>query len=99
MTGSPAGRARCARGGRSHALLTCVGGIGCIGPPVGRDCFLPTNGKTHADHPCKTGLWIGRGDDAAGDAVAGVAGGVRLHIVGLLVDDDSGAAVGDDAVG
>src|SRR5437879_4638919 len=40
-----------------------------------------------------------RGDDAAGDAVAGVAGGVGLHVVGLLVDHDGGAAVGEDGVG
>jgi len=40
-----------------------------------------------------------RGDDATGDAVTGVAGRVGLHVVGLLVDDDGGAAVGDDAVG
>jgi len=41
----------------------------------------------------------GRGDDAAGDAIAGVSGGVGLHVVRLLVDDDGGASVGDDAVG
>ena len=46
----------------------------------------------------RQGLGGGGGDDAAGDAVAGVAGGVGLHVVGLLVDDDGGAAVGDDAV-
>src|SRR5271170_3696113 len=43
-------------------------------------------------------LGSGRGDDATGDTVAGVAGGVGLHVVGLLVDDDGGASVGDDAV-
>src|SRR5271154_6830528 len=44
--------------------------------------------------------WLGcrSGDDAAGDPVAGVAGGVGLHVVGLLVDHDGGATVGDDAV-
>ncbi len=46
-----------------------------------------------------TGLGGWGGDDAAGDAVAGVAGGVGLHVVGLLVDHDGGAAVGEDAVG
>src|SRR6267378_2626220 len=40
----------------------------------------------------------GRSDDAAGDAVAGVSGGVGLHVVGLLVHHDGGAAVGNDAV-
>ncbi len=39
-----------------------------------------------------------RGDDTAGDAVAGVAGGVGLHVVSLFVNDDGSAAVGDDAV-
>src|SRR5580704_468809 len=39
------------------------------------------------------------GDDAAGDAVARVAGGVCLHVVGLLVDHDGGAPVGKDGVG
>src|ERR1700712_5513730 len=75
--------------------------------------MIPTNGRTGADLLCKTGtcatrsgpvrqdrfLGCGRGDDAAGDAVAGVAGGVGFHVVWLLVDDDGGAAVGDDAVG
>jgi hypothetical protein len=32
-------------------------------------------------------------DDAAGDAVAGVAGGVGHEVVGLGVDDQGGAAV------
>ena len=41
----------------------------------------------------------GCGDDAAGDAIACVSGGVGLHVVGLFVDDDGGASVGDDAVG
>ena len=40
----------------------------------------------------------GRGDDAACDAVAGVAGGVCLFVVLLLVDDNGGSAVGGDAV-
>ena len=44
-------------------------------------------------------LGDGSGNDAAGDAVAGVAAGVGLHVVLLLVDDDGGAPVGDDAVG
>ena len=39
-----------------------------------------------------------RGDDSTGNAVTGIAGGIGLHIVGFLVDDDGGAAVGDDAV-
>src|SRR5260370_35707086 len=38
-------------------------------------------------------------DDAAGDAVASVARGVGLHVVGLLVDHDGRSAVGGDAVG
>src|SRR5205823_13691097 len=45
------------------------------------------------------GLGGRRSDDAAGDAIAGVAGGVGLHVVGFLVDDYCRAAVGDDAVG
>jgi hypothetical protein len=44
------------------------------------------------------GLGPGRGDDAAGDAVAGVAAGVGLHIVQLLVDDDGGTSIGEDVV-
>ncbi len=36
---------------------------------------------------------------AAGDAVAGVAGGIGLHVVGLGVDDDGGAAVAEEGVG
>src|ERR1700751_4970898 len=43
-------------------------------------------------------LGCGCGDDAAGDAIAGVAGGVGLKVVGLLVDDDGGSAVGEDGV-
>jgi len=48
------------------------------------------------DSGCYLGRWSR--DDAAGDAVAGVAGGVGLHVVGLFVDDDGGAPIGDDAV-
>ena len=44
------------------------------------------------------GLGRGRGDDAAGDAISGVARGIGLHVVGLFVDDDGGASVGEDAV-
>jgi hypothetical protein len=44
-------------------------------------------------------LGSGRGNDATGDAVTGVAGGIGLHVVGLLVDDDGGTAIGNDAVG
>jgi hypothetical protein len=44
------------------------------------------------------GLGRGRGDDAAGDAISGVARGVGLHVIGLFVDDDGGASVGEDAV-
>ena len=40
-----------------------------------------------------------RGNDATGDAVTGVAGRIGLHVVSLLVDDDGGAAIGNDAVG
>jgi len=42
---------------------------------------------------------LGAGDDSAGDAVASVAGGIRLHVVGLLVDHDGGTAVGEERVG
>jgi len=45
----------------------------------------------------RLGGW--RGDNAAGDAIACVAGGVGLHVVGLLVNHDGGPAVGDDADG
>jgi hypothetical protein len=45
-----------------------------------------------------TTLRHGGGDDAACDAVAGVAGGVCLFVVLLFVDDNGGAAVGGDAV-
>src|SRR5271165_1061796 len=38
-------------------------------------------------------------DDAAGDTPPRIAGGVRLHVVGLLVDHDGGAPVGEDGVG
>src|SRR5271170_1835446 len=38
-------------------------------------------------------------DDAAGDTPPGVAGRVGLHVVGLLVDHDGGAPVGEDGVG
>ncbi len=34
-------------------------------------------------------------DYAAGDAVAGVAGGISLHVVGSGVDDDRGTAVAE----
>jgi hypothetical protein len=115
----PAGWASYAEGGRSHASLTCLGGLSCIGPPVGREKMIPTNGRTNAVRTGKTGiratkwpphaqwarpgrtglLWCGGGDDTTGDAVAGVAGWVGLHIVCLFVDDDGGASVGDDAVG
>ena len=37
-------------------------------------------------------------DDAAGDAVAGVSGGVGLHVVDLLVDHDGGATISENAV-
>lgn len=35
----------------------------------------------------------------AGDAVAGVSGGIGLHVVSFGVDDDCGAAVGEERVG
>ena len=38
-------------------------------------------------------------DYAAGYAVAGVAGGIGLHIIGFGVDDDGGAAVAEERVG
>ena len=47
----------------------------------------------------RAGLGRGRGDDATGDPVAGVASGVGLHVVRLLMHHDGGASVGDDAVG
>src|SRR6266478_6290927 len=76
------------------AYTGLAGTIG-VGPPVGREKMIPTNGSIG-----RTGLLRGgRGNDAAGDAVAGVAAGVGLHVVQLLVDDDGGAPVGDDAVG
>lgn len=37
-------------------------------------------------------------DYAAGYAVAGVAGGIGLHVVGFGVDDDCGAAVAEERV-
>jgi len=37
-------------------------------------------------------------DYAAGDAVAGVAGGIGLHVVGFGVDDDRGAAVAEEGM-
>jgi hypothetical protein len=37
-------------------------------------------------------------DRAAGDAVAGVAGGIGLHVVGFGVDDDAGAAVAEQGM-
>ena len=43
-------------------------------------------------------LGRGSGDDTAGDPVAGVSGGVGLHVVSFLVDDDGGSSVGEDAV-
>jgi hypothetical protein len=39
------------------------------------------------------------GNDATSDPVAGVARRIGLHVVGLFVDDDRRASVGDDAVG
>src|SRR5258705_115722 len=36
--------------------------------------------------------------DAQGDRVAGVAGGVGLHVVGFLVDHDGGSSVGEEGV-
>ena len=38
-------------------------------------------------------------DHAAGDAVAGVARGIGLHVVGFGVNDDRGAAVAEQRVG
>jgi hypothetical protein len=38
-------------------------------------------------------------DYAAGDAVAGVAGGIGLHVVRFGVDDEGGAAVAEQRVG
>ena len=38
-------------------------------------------------------------NDAAGYAVAGVAGGIRLHVVGFGVDYDRGAAVAQERMG
>ena len=38
-------------------------------------------------------------DYAAGYAVAGVAGGIGLHVVGFGVNDDCGAAVAEERVG
>ena len=46
-----------------------------------------------------SGFGVWGGDDAAGDPVAGVAGGVGLHVVRLFVDDDRGSSVGENAVG
>src|SRR5271170_1604491 len=66
-------------------------------------CKTPMHCYTHGRSGLfKDGQWMLLGrwsrDDATGDPVAGVAGGVGLHVVGLLMDDDGGAAVGDDAV-
>ena len=69
-------------------------------PCAERPCLLVRMGAavgSIASNPSRLGGW--RGDDAAGDAVAGVAGGVGLHVVCLLVDHDGGSAVGDDADG
>jgi len=38
-------------------------------------------------------------DYAAGDAVAGSAGGIGLHVVGFGVDDDCGTAIAEERVG
>src|SRR5271165_2773946 len=35
-------------------------------------------------------------DHPAGYAVTGIAGGIRLHVVGFGVDDDCGAAVAEE---
>jgi hypothetical protein len=35
---------------------------------------------------------------AAGDAVAGVSGGIGLHVVSFGVDDDGGASIGEQRV-
>ena len=66
-------------------------------------CKTPMRFYTHGRSGLfKDGQWMLLGrwsrDDAAGNAVAGVAGGVGLHVVSLLVDDDGGAPIGDDAV-
>jgi len=39
------------------------------------------------------------GDHAAGDAIAGVAGGIGLHIIGFGVNDDGGATVAEEGMG
>src|SRR3981189_2799506 len=57
----PAGRAHCAWGGRSHAFLTFLDTTIRIGPPVGREKMIPTNGRTNADRPCKTGIRATKG--------------------------------------
>jgi hypothetical protein len=46
------------RVGRAFArrFLPCLGGIGCVGPPVGREKVIPTNGRTIPDRPDKTGM-------------------------------------------
>ncbi len=36
------------------------------------------------------------GDDTAGDAVSGIARGISHHIVGMGVDDEGCAAVGEE---
>src|SRR5580700_7770283 len=38
------------------------------------------------------------GDYAAGDAIAGVAGGIGLHVIGFGVDDNRRAAVAEQRV-
>src|SRR5271168_942945 len=68
-------------------------------------CITPMFASTHGRCGWFNGyenvrlLGSGCGNDATGDSVAGVAAGVSLHIVRLLVDDDGGASVGEDANG
>src|SRR4051794_9634037 len=66
-----------------------------------RPVHAARSGRTTRSGPVRQdrSLRGGRGDDAAGDAIACIPGGIGLHIVRLLVDDDGGAAVRDDAVG
>src|SRR5271154_819511 len=63
--------------------------------------FANTHGRSGWFNGDQNVGFLGGGghDDAAGDAVTGVAGWVGLHIVRFFMDDDGGASVGDDAVG
>src|SRR5260370_21270 len=72
-------------------------GAGCRGlrrpPEIGiAMCRTPMHIYTHGRE-----RWfnlVDGGEHAAREAVASVSGGIGLHVVGLLVDDDGGAAVG-----